>query len=54
MRIEHVETELYHVPLSKPMEDAIHGVQKEFSLIVVKLTTDAGATGILRERQEDP
>jgi L-alanine-DL-glutamate epimerase-like enolase superfamily enzyme len=46
MKIANVETELYHVPLAKPMEDAIHGVQSEFSLIVVKLTTDDGATGM--------
>ncbi len=46
MKIEKLETELYHVPLAKPMEDAIHGVQKDFSLIVVKITTDDGATGM--------
>ena len=46
MKIEKVETELYHVPLSRPMEDAIRGVQKNFSLIVVKITTDEGATGM--------
>jgi L-alanine-DL-glutamate epimerase-like enolase superfamily enzyme len=46
MKIEKLETELYHVPLSKPMEDAIHGVQKDFSLIVVKITTDDGARGM--------
>lgn len=46
MKIESVETELYHVPLSQPMEDAIHGVQRDFSLIVVKLGTDEGATGM--------
>ena len=28
------------------MEDAIHGVQRDFSLIVVKITTDDGATGM--------
>ncbi|EMI56850.1 mandelate racemase/muconate lactonizing enzyme family protein [Rhodopirellula sallentina] len=46
MKIEKVETELYHVPLAKPVVDAIHGVQREFSLIVVKITTDDGATGM--------
>jgi len=46
MKIKTVETELYHVPLSKPMEDAIHGLQKNFSLIVVKITTDDGAMGM--------
>ncbi|WP_413432865.1 mandelate racemase/muconate lactonizing enzyme family protein [Crateriforma spongiae] len=46
MKIQKVETELYHVPLSRAMVDAIHGVQKEFSLIVVKITTDDGATGM--------
>jgi L-alanine-DL-glutamate epimerase-like enolase superfamily enzyme len=28
------------------MEDAIHGLQRDFSLIVVKITTDDGATGM--------
>lgn len=46
MKIEKVETELYHVPLSRPMEDAIHGFQENFSLVVVKITTDDGATGM--------
>ncbi len=46
MKIQKVETELYHVPLARPMVDAIHGMQKEFSLIVVKITTDDGATGM--------
>ena len=46
MRIERVDTELYAIPLSKPMMDASHGVQSDFSLIVVKITTDDGATGM--------
>ena len=46
MRIQNVDTALYHIPLSKPVVDAVHGVQKEFSLIVVKITTDDGATGM--------
>lgn len=46
MKIRKVETELYHVPLAKPMVDAIHGRQSDFSLIVVKITTDDGATGM--------
>lgn len=46
MKIKTVETELYHVPLAKPVVDAIHGTQKDFSLIVVKITTDDGATGM--------
>lgn len=46
MKIQTIETELYHVPLSRPMIDAIHGVQREFSLIVVKVTTECGATGM--------
>ncbi len=46
MKIKTVETELYQIPLLKPMEDAIHGVQNNFSLIVVKLTTDDGAIGM--------
>ena len=46
MKISKIETELYHVPLSRPMEDAIHGLQRDFSLIVVKITTDDGATGM--------
>lgn len=46
MKIKTVETELYHIPLSKPMADAIHGLQKNFSLIVVKITTDDGAMGM--------
>ncbi len=46
MKIEKVQTDLYHVPLSKPMEDAIHGIQSDFSLIVVRITTDDGATGM--------
>ena len=46
MKIEKLETELYYVPLAKPMEDAIHGIQRDFSLIVVRVTTDDGATGM--------
>ena len=46
MKIEKLETDLYYVPLAKPMEDAIHGVQRDFSLIVVHITTDDGATGM--------
>ena len=45
MKLRAVETELYHIPLSAPMEDAVHGVQEEFSLIVVKVTTDDGVVG---------
>ena len=46
MKIERVDIELYSIPLSKPMVDASHGVQRDFSLIVVKITTDDGATGM--------
>jgi L-alanine-DL-glutamate epimerase-like enolase superfamily enzyme len=46
MKIEKVEIELYRIPLSKPGVDAIHGVQENFSLIVVKITTDDGAEGM--------
>lgn len=46
MKISHLEVSLYHVPLARPLEDAIHGIQREFSLIVVKITTDEGATGM--------
>ncbi|MEM7336255.1 MAG: mandelate racemase/muconate lactonizing enzyme family protein [Chloroflexota bacterium] len=45
-KIEKIETTLYHIPLSRPMVDAIHGVQNEFSLVVVKLTTSDGAKGM--------
>ena len=46
MSISRVETELYHVPLAREMVDAIHGIQREFSLIVVKIETADGATGM--------
>lgn len=46
MRIRQVDIQLYHVPLAHPLEDAIHGVQREFSLIVVTVTTEEGATGM--------
>ena len=46
MKIQQVETELYHVPLARPMVDAIHGEQNDFSLIVVKITTEDGAEGM--------
>ena len=46
MKIDNVTTELYYVPLARPMEDAIHGVQEDFSLIVVKIATDDGAEGM--------
>ncbi len=46
MKIRSVETELYHVPLAKPLADAVHGVQREFSLVVVKIMTEDGATGM--------
>ncbi|MEM9412419.1 MAG: uroporphyrinogen decarboxylase, partial [Planctomycetota bacterium] len=44
--IEKIETELYYIPLVRPMVDAIHGVQREFSLIVVKIYADNGAVGM--------
>ena len=44
--IEKIETELYYIPLMRPMVDAIHGVQREFSLIVVKVYADNGAIGM--------
>jgi L-alanine-DL-glutamate epimerase-like enolase superfamily enzyme len=46
MKIETVEAEMYQIPLSKPGVDAIHGVQEDFSLIVVKIATDHGAAGM--------
>jgi L-alanine-DL-glutamate epimerase-like enolase superfamily enzyme len=46
MKICSVETELYHVPLAKPLVDAIHGVQRDFSLVVVKIMTDEGIAGM--------
>lgn len=46
MKVSHIDIELYHVPLAQPLEDAIHGVQRDFSLVVVKVTTDEGATGV--------
>ncbi|TWT40679.1 mandelate racemase/muconate lactonizing enzyme family protein [Botrimarina hoheduenensis] len=46
MKIQQVDIKLYHVPLKQPLQDAIHGVQRDFSLIVVSLTTDDGATGM--------
>lgn len=46
MKISHFEVALYYVPLSQPLEDAIHGVQSEFSLVVVKIATDDGASGM--------
>jgi len=46
MKIERVETELYQIPLPVPMIDAFHDVQDSFSLIVVRITTDDGATGM--------
>ena len=45
MKIERIETELYYVPLAKPAMDAVHGLQRDFSLVVVKLTTDDGLSG---------
>ncbi|QDT68512.1 Starvation-sensing protein RspA [Planctomycetes bacterium MalM25] len=46
MKVSHIDIALYHVPLAQPLEDAIHGVQREFSLVTVRLTTDDGATGM--------
>lgn len=46
MKISQLDIELYHIPLAQPLEDAIHGVQREFSLIVVKIVTDSGETGM--------
>ena len=44
--IEKIETELYFIPLMRPMVDAIHGVQREFSLVVVKVFADNGEVGM--------
>ncbi|MEM1062208.1 MAG: mandelate racemase/muconate lactonizing enzyme family protein [Planctomycetota bacterium] len=46
MKIESIDTQLYHVPLAEPLVDAIHGEQREFSLVVVKITTDDGLSGM--------
>lgn len=46
MKVSHIDIALYHVPLAQPLEDAIHGVQREFSLVTVRLATDDGATGM--------
>lgn len=46
MKVCHFDVSLYHVPLAQPLEDAIHGVQREFSLVLVRIATDDGATGM--------
>ena len=46
MSIVKIDTELYHIPLARPMVDAIHGVQRDFSLIVVKVYSDVGEVGM--------
>ncbi|MEN1677958.1 MAG: mandelate racemase/muconate lactonizing enzyme family protein [Planctomycetota bacterium] len=46
MKIAQVEIQLFHVPLAQPLADAIHGTQRDFSLIVVTLRTDDGAAGM--------
>lgn len=46
MKVSKFDVALYHVPLAQPLEDAIHGVQREFSLIVVRIKTDDGASGM--------
>ena len=46
IKIEKIETELYHIPLARPMVDAIHGIQRDFSLIVVKVYSDVGEVGM--------
>lgn len=43
--IEHIETELYKVPLDKPLGDAIHGTHTYFELIIARIYTSAGLQG---------
>lgn len=44
--IQRVETTLCHIPLARPMVDAVHGVQRDFGLVVVRITTEDGASGM--------
>ena len=45
MKIEHIETTLYRIPLATPVEAASHGVMREFDMVAVRLTDSAGGTG---------
>jgi L-alanine-DL-glutamate epimerase-like enolase superfamily enzyme len=46
MRIQNLTTHHYRIPLRTPMTDAMHGVMTHFEVIMVKLDSDSGHTGI--------
>ena len=45
MKIEHVETSLYRVPLAMPVEAASAGLMREFDMVAVRITDSDGAAG---------
>jgi L-alanine-DL-glutamate epimerase-like enolase superfamily enzyme len=45
VKIERIETDLYRVPLSTPVEAASHGVMRAFDMVAVRLTGPDGVTG---------
>ena len=46
LRIACVETRHFLLPLSHPMTDATHGVHTEFEVVVVRLESECGQSGI--------
>ena len=46
MKIVHVESGCYRIPLPRPLSDATHGIQTDFQLITVRLRDDRGLEGV--------
>ncbi len=46
MRIQNLTTHHYRIPLRAPMTDSMHGVMTHFEVILVKIESDSGHTGI--------
>lgn len=45
MTIDRLESQIYRIPLSTPVEAASHGVMSEFDMVVVRLRDSDGAQG---------
>ena len=46
MKIQHVETALYRIPLSRTLTDSRHGQMTEFEVVLVRLETSTGVRGV--------
>ena len=45
-RIKQIETQFFSIPLKEPLEDAEHGIQTEFEIVVLTIILEDGRSGI--------